>query len=366
VADSFSNASHSRRTGLLRRVGRAGIALVALMILFACFGAIYQAVGNWRDARRFPQQGTSVQTGQVKLNLDCSGQGRPTVVLDSGSGVPAIGWLKVQPEVAKFARVCSYDRAGYGWSELGPEPRTSLQIAKELKALLNSAGENGPYVLVGHSFGGFNVRVYTGLYPEDVVGVVLVDALHEDEDKRITEILPVEVLEQENRNELWNERVNRFLTPLRIHLGILRLQVATGWGTPVYGILQSARSLPKEFRQELLYLRQQEKFQRAVASESSAFSDTVSQVRAAGNLGDRPLVVLTAGKPYDDPLLTREQLDKEGNLWINVLQAEEAHLSTRGKQIVVPDSGHMIPFERPDAVVSAIKEVWSAARAGVP
>jgi pimeloyl-ACP methyl ester carboxylesterase len=77
--------------------------------------------------------------------------------------------------------------------------------------------------------------------------------------------------------------------------------------------------------------------------------------------------VLTAGKPYDDdPLLTREQLDKEGNLWINVLQAEEAHLSRRGKQIIVRDSGHMIPFERPDVVVSAIKEVWSVARAAVP
>jgi pimeloyl-ACP methyl ester carboxylesterase len=242
-----------------------------------------------------------------------------------------------------------------------------LQIAKELKALLNAAGEKGPCVLVGHSFGGFNVRVYTGLYPEDVKGVVLVDASHEDEDKRIAEILPVAVLEQESRNELWDERINRFLIPLQIHLGILRLQVATGWGTPVYGMLQSERSLPKDFREELLYLREQEKFQRAVVSEGNAFSDSVSQVRGAGNLGNRPLIVLTAGKPYDDdPLLTREQLDKEGNLWINVLQAEEAHLSRRGKQIIVRDSGHMIPFERPDVVVSAIKEVWSVARAAVP
>jgi len=363
VADSIENSSRQPGNKTLRWFRRTALALVALTILLACLGAIYQVVGNWRDRRRFPQQGRLVQAGSVKLNLDCTGQGRPTVVLDSGSGVPAIGWALVQPEVAKFTRVCSYDRAGYGWSEPGLEPRTSLQIAKELKLLLDSAGEKGPYVLVGHSFGGFNVRVFTGLYPEYVNGVVLVDASHEDEDKRITEILPVEVLEQENRNEQWNERINRILTPLRIHLGILRLQVATGWGTPIYGILQSARSLPKEFREELLYLRQQEKFQRAVVSEGNAFSDSVSQVRAAGNLGDRPLVVLTAGKPYDpDSVLTQEQLDKEGNLWINVLQAEEAHLSTRGKQIVVPDSGHMIPFERPDAVVSAIKEVWSALR----
>ncbi len=112
------------------------------------------------------------------------------MILESGLGVPALGWAKVQPEVAKFARVCSYDRAGYGWSEPGPEPRTSLQMVKELKALLDAAGEAGLYVLVGHSFGGFTVRLFTKQYPNEVVAVVLVEASHEDWEERMESKLP--------------------------------------------------------------------------------------------------------------------------------------------------------------------------------
>ena len=290
----------------------------------------------------------------MKLNLDCSGKGDPTVILDSGGGVPAVGWIKVQPEVAKFARVCSYDRAGYGWSEPGPVPRTSLQIARELNALLAAAGEPGPYVLVGHSFGGFNIRVYTGLYPRDVVGLVLVDASHEDEEERIQGLLPVAVRKEEKENDEADEKLDRILTPLLIHLGIQRLVVARGWNMPTY--------LSKDLQQELFYLQQQTKHRQAVEAEGDASSQSAAQARAAGNLGDRPLIVLTAGKPYEpDPLLTKADMDRQYNMWINVLQVEEAHLSTRGRQIVVPDCDHMIPFERPDAVISAIREVWSAA-----
>jgi hypothetical protein len=114
-------------------------------------------------------------------------------------------------------------------------------------------------------------------------------------------------------------------------------------------------------RQEFLYLEQQTKYINAVEAEDKMFSQSGAQARAAGSLGDRPLVVLTAGRPYDpDPLLTKEQMEKQRNLWINVLQVEEVHLSARGRQFVVQDSGHDIPGERPDAVISAIHEVWSA------
>jgi pimeloyl-ACP methyl ester carboxylesterase len=135
----------------------------------------------------------------------------------------------VQPEVAKFARVCSYDRAGYGWSESGPKPRTSLQIAKELRALLDACGEKGPFVMVGHSFGGYNVRVFTAMYPNDVVGVVLVDAEHGDEEKRIDELLPAWVKSQQNQRDQRDALLDRILLPLRIHLGINRLKTAVGW-----------------------------------------------------------------------------------------------------------------------------------------
>jgi pimeloyl-ACP methyl ester carboxylesterase len=99
---------------------------VTALACLAAVGAIYQVFGNWRDSRRFPQRGRSVQAGTLKLNIDCSGAGRPTVILDSGMGVPALGWFAVQPEIAKFARVCSYDRAGYGWSDPGARLAISM------------------------------------------------------------------------------------------------------------------------------------------------------------------------------------------------------------------------------------------------
>ncbi|HXB75205.1 MAG TPA: alpha/beta hydrolase [Candidatus Acidoferrales bacterium] len=338
-------------TNLLRWFRRSLLALVALVVILALVGSAYQIFGNLRDPHCFPQRGRSVQVGKLKLNIDCSGHGGPTVILDSGMGVPGVGWAMVQPEVAKFARVCSYDRAGYGWSEAGPKPRTSLQIAKELRALLDASGEKGPYVMVGHSFGGYNVRVFTGMYPNDVVGVVLVDAEHGDEEKRIDELLSPRVKSQQNQRDQRDAWLDRILSPLRIHLGINRLKTEAGW--------DGHASLPKELREELLYLDRRS--EEAGMAENAADSTSWDQVRLAGDLGDRPLIVLTAGKPYDpDPLLSKEESDEQNDMWINVLQAGEARLSTRGKQVVVPDSGHMIPYERPAAVVSAIREVRAA------
>src|SRR5579863_4397196 len=100
-------------TKVFRKFGRAAVIVITMAVVLSCAGAIYQILGTWRDARRFPQRGRSVKVGELRLNIDCSGQGSPTVILDSGMGVPAMGWLEVQPEVAKFSRVCSYDRAGY-------------------------------------------------------------------------------------------------------------------------------------------------------------------------------------------------------------------------------------------------------------
>jgi len=155
----------------MKRIARASLAGLSVVIVsLTISGALYEMIAKWRDARRFPQRGHLVQAGSIRMNIDCSGQGSPTVILESGSGGPSVDWLMVQPEVAKFSRVCSYDRAGYGWSDSGPEPRSSVQIAHELKQLMQAAGEKGPYVLVGHSMGGYDIRVYTGQYPSDVAG----------------------------------------------------------------------------------------------------------------------------------------------------------------------------------------------------
>lgn len=352
----------SQRSGRLKRLLRRTLfVLFALVVLAAITGATYQALGDSRDARRFPQQGKSVSLGPefngLKLNMDCQGQGSPTVVLDSGLGVPGVGWNAVQREAAKFTRVCWYDRAGYGWSDESSTPRTSLAIAKELHALLTAAGEKGPFVVAGHSFGGYNVRVYNGQYPNDVAGMVLVDASHEDQESREP---PAMLAMMKSYQASLKKQV--MLAPLLIRFGVARFQQRSEPQSP---------GVSKEFGEEMVYLQLQPKFVKAAAEEMSLFSpDSAAQVRAAGNLGDKPLIVLTAGKNVDASQLPadipKKEMDDFHAIWMNELQVKEAHLSTRGKQIIVPDSDHMIPFERPDAIVDALREVCSAVNAAKP
>ena len=347
-----TSAPDTARAKWWRYIRRALLALLVLAAVLLLCGAGYQFFATISDAHRFPQQGHSVQLGpefkSVRLNLDCSGSstGGPTVILDSGGGVPAFGWKFVQADVAKFAHVCSYDRAGYGWSSAGPKPRTSMQVVKELHALLAAAGEKPPYVLVGHSLGGYNIRVYAGQYPADVAGMVLVDASHEDQVQRMTP-----ALQAFTRKQMAQIKWQQALAPVLIYSGVARLAVAR----------DTSGSLPADFRSELHYLQLQPKAFDAAFSEIAAFSESADQVRAAGNLADRPLIVLTAGKDPDPEVLPKGLSPKDFSdfreIWVNDLQVRESHLSTRGKQIIVPDSDHMIPFERPDTITAAIREV---------
>lgn len=291
-----------------------------------------------------------MEAAGIAFNLDCTGSGGPTVVMDSGLGVPAMGWLLVQQDVQKFTRVCSYDRAGYGWSGAGPEPRTSDTIATELKALLDAAGEKGPYILVAHSFGGYNVRVFADKYPKDVVGMVLVDCSHEDQQSRMPPSLKAFTDEQ-----MKSMKTQKILVPLMVRFGIVRLTAKD----------ETLGKFPKELLQEASYLQRQKKYLDATFSELEYFSKSADEVRATKGLGDMPLVVLTAGKSTEElpPQISKEELKEFQKMWITDLQVKEAHLSTRGKQVVVEDSDHMIPMERPDMVVDAIKEVWTAVTA---
>jgi pimeloyl-ACP methyl ester carboxylesterase len=332
----------------MKRIVAASFAgLCLLTVSLAVTGALYEMIGRWRDSQRFPQRGRFVQAGSIRMNIDCSGQGSPTVILESGSSGPSVDWLMVQPEVAKFSRVCSYDRAGYGWSDSGPEPRSSLQIAHELKQLLQAAGEKGPYVLVGHSVGGFNIRVYTGQYPNDVAGMVLVDTSHEDQDLRAPE--SIRKWSQDYRKRPSWKKLKYFF---RLHLGWARLTADRD--APAFW--------PKVFREEENFLMLSTKHQFATIDEDQVFLTlSAAQVRSAGNLGDRPLIVLTATRQDDiSPEIPHQDAQAEEDLWVHQLQAELARLSTQGKQIVV-DSGHELPTEHPEVVISAIHEVWLAA-----
>jgi pimeloyl-ACP methyl ester carboxylesterase len=160
----------------MRRIGKALLGLVGALLALAVAGAIYQAIATERAERAYPPPGEMVDVGGHSLHINCVGQGSPTVVLDAGSGGMSAQWVRVQREVSGTTRVCAYDRAGMGWSEMGPQPRDAKQITGELHTLLGKAGIEGPYVLVGHSFGGMYMQTYAARYPDEVAGVALVDS----------------------------------------------------------------------------------------------------------------------------------------------------------------------------------------------
>src|SRR5688572_3723581 len=151
--------------------------VVVLIIGLALLGAIYELLAEAADAKVYPPPGQLVDVGGYRLHINCTGTGSPTVVIDAGLGDWSTGWGFVQPEVAKTTRVCTYDRAGWAWSETGPLPRDAAQFAKELHTLLKNANIPGPYLMVGHSLGGLTVRVFVHDYSSEVVGVVLIDSM---------------------------------------------------------------------------------------------------------------------------------------------------------------------------------------------
>ena len=165
----------------MRWIGRALLLLIVALLVLAVSGAIYQAIATERAERAYPPPGEMVDVGGYSLHINCVGQGSPTVVLDAGSGEMSAHWVWVQREVSDTTRVCAYDRAGMGWSEMGPQPRDAKQISSELHALLTKAGIDGPYVLVGHSFGGLYMQTYAARYPDEVAGVSLVESSHPEQ-----------------------------------------------------------------------------------------------------------------------------------------------------------------------------------------
>src|SRR5262245_61730807 len=157
------------------------IGLSGLILGTALLGATYQWLATRRELAATPPPGHLVDIGGYRLHLWCAGDGAPIVILDTGLGGTSAGWGFVQPDVARFTRVCSYDRAGMGYSDPGPSPRTARRIESELAELLARSGISGPVVLVGASIAGFNVRVFASDHPERAAGLVLVDASHEDD-----------------------------------------------------------------------------------------------------------------------------------------------------------------------------------------
>ncbi len=193
--------------------------VAAILVIGVTAGPIYERIGKRRDAKRMPRVGKAIDIGGRSLNIYCSGSGRPSVILDSGGSAPGYSNMPLQKLISQETRCCWFDRAGLGWSDPSPVTQTSAAVASDLHALLHAAQISPPYRVVGQSFSGFNVRVFTKTYPSEVAGVVLLDSVQEDQQRyepRST-IAPVNRLPAVVRDVLGRA------VPLAENVGLVRL-----------------------------------------------------------------------------------------------------------------------------------------------
>jgi pimeloyl-ACP methyl ester carboxylesterase len=337
--DATTPAAGKRTNPILRWTGRILLGLLALIVVLVASGASYEAIMAAGDASRYPARGQRVDVGGYRLHISCIGDGSPTVVLDAGQGGFSLDWSLIQPELATTTRVCAYDRAGYGWSDPSPQPRTPRQIAEELHTLLVNAGIEGPYVLVGHSAGGKHVRLYATRHPQDVAGMVLVDARTEYVDaNRSPEALAAEHKQQ--------RRFQRTIC-VAARIGLVRPFWAALWPK----VWPATQNLSAERRTEIGVLQARSQQIKTVLREDAFLTQDNSQLNSAAPLGNVPLIVLAAGQSVE-----------QDTLWQDA-QEQLARDSSNAKLTIASGSGHYIHWEQPTLVVDAIRQVVEAARA---
>ena len=323
----------------------------------ACiFVSVLSAGMSAQLPRAPPPTGKLVDLGGHRLHVNCTGKGRPVVVIENGLGDFSFDWTLVQERVSRFTRICTYDRAGYAWSDPGPKPRTFAQINLELRDALAKLGEKSPYVMVGHSYGGPVVRNFALTYPRDVAGMVQVDAAFEGmrvgigggktlrlgEDAKGREIpSPREQMKDSDKPSLPKE------------------------ATPDPQPLDTMYKVLSESDQKLqIWAQSQMEIQDAEGSQmdwSGEYFAKWLKASQAGSLGAIPLIVLTRaeggyGNDQDVPGAQLEKERKDG-------QERLAKLSSNSKQVIVK-SGHNMDLEAPDDVAAAIRIVVEAVRKG--
>lgn len=314
---------------------RIGLGLIGIFGVLTLSGLLYQSISTKLDENKYPPIGKMVDVGGYHLHINCSGNGGPTVVLDAGMGCNSLEWALVQSEIAKFAKVCSYDRAGYGWSDESSLERTSLNIAVELHTLLHNAEIPGPYILVGHSLGGANIRLYASKYPDEVIGIILVDSAHEDQ-------------------------LNKFPMP-QVNTNVALFFSYTGLNRILSYLPENQEALkmfPTDIQEMSLTQSRHTKFMKTLFGEMVNIKKSFAQLRDAGNLHDKPLIVITAAKRihYDGTEYTEEQIEE---LWKDsrIQQKDLVSKSTKGKQVIAEQSDHMITRHQPNIIVESVREI---------
>lgn len=270
----------------------------------------------------FPAPGTHVWVGEHRLHLHCLGSGSPTVVFESGLGGSSLDWVMVHSEVAAFTRACTYDRAGYAWSDSGPMPRDSDSLVADLDRLLGNGSVAGPYVLVGHSLGGMLVQRYAHRNPDRVAGLVLVDAAHEEQFQRMEEAV---------------RRTAR--SPWRQTVAMESVHVPEG--------------LPEEVRLLARNFSIRSRSLIALRSELRYLQRITRGAMGMGRLPDVPLVVISHRVTEGEGTDIEEML---ATTWME-LQRELATRSSRSKHVIATTGDHYVQIREPDTVIAAVREV---------
>jgi pimeloyl-ACP methyl ester carboxylesterase len=307
---------------------------VAALGAVAALGLVgYAATAEWLFFRRHPPPGRLLDVGGHRLHIGCSGAGAPAVIFESSLGGSSVDWYAVQPEVSRFTRACAYDRAGAGWSDAAPLPRDPSRTAEELHTLLGKAGVMPPYVLVGHSYGGYVVRVFAHRFRSEMAGLVLVDIATPEMWQRAPSV--ESQMAQMARDCRWDK--------LRAVFAISRLR-----GDSMTYVPPALRPIADGF-----FLSR--KFQDDSCGEVQAMlGEGQAQVRQAGSFGALPLAIVTAGQ--------RGTLDEESwRVWQEIQRGLPA-LSTRSTQSFATQSSHHVQFGEPQAVVTAVRGVVGEAR----
>lgn len=312
----FSGSPWKRRgRGLLVWLGGSVAVLLVLMLA----GAGYEAVAEVADVRAYPPPGQLVDVGGYRLHINCMGTGSPTVVIDAGWGDWSASWSSwVQPAVAKTTRVCTYDRAGMGWSEAGPLPRTAERFAHELHTVLHQGSISGPYVLVGHSMGGLPVRVFAHEYAAEVAGVVLIESMNRDPAAPTAPATPPQTAAP--ASGLWTYTLPARIGVPRLLAGPLGLKAGM---SPAVADAYVAFSVTPRSVQTWL-------------DEGTGMPESLAQADAVDSLGAIPLIVLSRGLP-----------DGQDQQW---QQTDLLRLSSNSQQLFDEKTGRLLVEAQGDRV----------------
>ena len=310
---------------LVKMLSRRALFPVCSAVLAYLAGAGFLAASPATPVSAIP--GKLVDVGGYRLHIYCEGEGIPTIIFDSGTGGFSLEWTRVQNVLSRRTRVCSYDRAGYGWSDMGPLPRTSKRITRELHTLLVKADVTGPYILAGHSFGGYTAQLFARNYPEETAGLVLIDASHPEQIERMpgreagTPAKPV-------------PRAHSYIVSRHIMHPNFPDEVVL-----IARRIMNSRHHTSTWREEM-----------------TVFPLSAKQVLASKPMPAVPIVVLTRGRRIWPNNAYGDEMER---VWME-LQDELSQLSDNSVHLIAERSGHSIHLDQPEIVINAMQTMLDA------